>query len=271
MRAATNYTTDTIQIARQLVRQRFAITPVAHGTKKPVLENWPNIRINESDIETFFGDRPTNLGVLLGEASGGLVDVDLDCHEAVTIAPYLLPTTDAIFGREGSPRSHWLYFCAIGPKQFLAPDTEAERATLVEIRSDGQQTVFPNSVHPSGENIRWDEQGSPVNVETQSLILAVEQLAARVYLHGTGPQGRDTRHQRRSQEHCYAVSGQKMRSGASLKPSAKQLTMKKRLQDCPTWRAPLKSSRRESQQQGSQRLLTILYRQCSIEYQVGCT
>ena len=40
-----------------------------------------------------------NIGILLGSLSGGVVDVDLDCPEAIAIAPIVLPQT-VTFGRE---------------------------------------------------------------------------------------------------------------------------------------------------------------------------
>jgi hypothetical protein len=38
---------------------------------------------------------------LLGSKSNGLTDVDLDSPEAVKIADYFLPETEAVFGRAG--------------------------------------------------------------------------------------------------------------------------------------------------------------------------
>jgi hypothetical protein len=53
---------------------------------------------------------PTNVGIVLGPSSQGLTDVDLDCVEAIAIAPYILPRTEAIFGRASKRASHWLYY-----------------------------------------------------------------------------------------------------------------------------------------------------------------
>jgi hypothetical protein len=49
-----------------------------------------------------------NTGIVLGEASGGLVDVDLDQPEAVIAARNVLPP-GVVFGRRSSPGSHHLY------------------------------------------------------------------------------------------------------------------------------------------------------------------
>lgn len=48
---------------------------------------------------------------------------------------------------------------------------------IVEIRSTGSQTVFPPSVHPSGEPIEWDTEGAePSLVDPIDLLASVERL-----------------------------------------------------------------------------------------------
>ncbi len=110
--------------------------------------------------QDFPADRPCNVGVILGSASGRLLDIDLDCREAIPFAELLLPPT-SVFGRASSRRSHRLYVGELATKQFLDPGARAgTKAMLVEIRGDGgNQTVFPGSVHPSGEPIEWDRAG----------------------------------------------------------------------------------------------------------------
>ena len=51
----------------------------------------------------------SNVGVILGPRSGELVDIDLDCAEALALADLYLPATEAIFGRKSKPRSHRIY------------------------------------------------------------------------------------------------------------------------------------------------------------------
>src|SRR5690606_32997876 len=57
-------------------------------------------RIDEP--ETFLAGE--NVGIRLGDPSGGLVDVDLDCAEAIALAPTFLPPT-ATFGRAGPTKT----------------------------------------------------------------------------------------------------------------------------------------------------------------------
>ena len=67
-------------------------------SKNPGRKGWPDERWTLVQIRKRFVDE-INVGVLLGEPSGGLIDVDLDCAEAIAIAEQFLPVTRAVFGR----------------------------------------------------------------------------------------------------------------------------------------------------------------------------
>lgn len=154
--------------------------PIESQQKTPKQNGWQKWRLNYRDIGRCF--RGTgNLGVLLGEPSGWLIDTDLDHQLAVELAPEFLPATDAIFGRAGKPRSHWLYtITAPAATKKEQAIINGERAMLVEFRSSGCQTVFPPSVHPKGERIEWSQDGEPVKIAPDVLLLAVRALAAEV-------------------------------------------------------------------------------------------
>lgn len=53
---------------------------------------------------------------------------------------------------------------------------------ILEIRSSGSQTVFPPSVHESGEVIVFDKRGLPGKVDSNSLVKGVQRLAAATLL-----------------------------------------------------------------------------------------
>src|SRR5262245_43650412 len=82
-----------------------------------------------------------NLGLILGQASGGLVDVDLDSAEAVELAQTFLPKTGMIHGRPMRRRSHWWYVVTSGGpvKRRTFGDTRGKM--IVEIRGENSQTV----------------------------------------------------------------------------------------------------------------------------------
>lgn len=141
--------------------------PLWPKSKKAINKEWPQSRLDRADVErTFRG--PVNIALLLGSPSGGLVDVDVDCLEALTLASWLLPA-GCTFGRRSKPRSHYLYTADPVPKTKQFKDTDKQM--LVELRSDGAYTMVPPSTHPSGEEVEWEETDSLPNLEGGQLAL----------------------------------------------------------------------------------------------------
>ena len=144
--------------------------PVPFRKKRPIVKDWRNKTFGSKDFPN-----PSNIGVKLGEPSGWLIDIDLDCPEAVLLADCFLPPTASVFGRPGKPRSHRFYI-AEGAKTTRFQDVDG--GCLVELRSTGGQTIVPPSVHESGESIRWESEGEPARVNYRDLLQAVSRLAA---------------------------------------------------------------------------------------------
>ena len=59
--------------------------PIPRESKKPTLSGWQDRTLQDVDADEDFADND-NLGVVLGDPSGGLVDIDLDCPEAIRAA-----------------------------------------------------------------------------------------------------------------------------------------------------------------------------------------
>lgn len=137
---------------------------------KGTSREWASVTVTPADFQP--GE---NVGIKLGAPSGGLVDVDLDCDEAVRLAPLFLPPTST-FGRASKPASHWIYVCAI--------KTHKPARAKTEIRSTGLQTIFPPSIHPSGEHIEWTAGTSwpPTKIDATALETAWAKLSAAAYV-----------------------------------------------------------------------------------------
>lgn len=170
----------------------WCVVPVKRGEKSPTLRRWPErAAAREFTANDFDG---TNVGVVLGPVSGGLVDVDLDSQAAIELAPYFLPPT-LTFGRKSKRASHWLYYAPglrsdvfkFGPKPKRGTPDKREQ---VEIRAQnksgdacGHQSVFPGSVHPSGERIEWDGESKEVaTLDAGDLAWRVARLAVAAAL-----------------------------------------------------------------------------------------
>src|SRR5262245_40070452 len=107
--------------------------PIPAGTKAPVLDDWPSFRVRRTEVGKHFGGA-TNIGLLTGAASGGLVDVDLDCDEAVALAAEFLPSTPMWSGRTKRPRSH-AWYRTRDSVAASAAYKDIDRTTLVELRA----------------------------------------------------------------------------------------------------------------------------------------
>jgi hypothetical protein len=174
-------------MARSYFQRGWMPLPVPFRSKNPGFDGWQNFTVTEADLPQHFNEQRQNIGVLLGRASGDLADVDLDCAEAVALAPHFLPVTGAIFGRQARPRSHWLYVAPIPNKVTFTNPVTGKR--LVEILTNGQQAIFPGSAHKdTGELVRWYEEGETACVSAPDLIKASQRLASATLLAQHWPQ-----------------------------------------------------------------------------------
>ncbi|GAA4443307.1 bifunctional DNA primase/polymerase [Novipirellula rosea] len=163
------------QVAIYRQRGWFSV-PLRPRSKSPVRNDWPNIRIEADDVKTHFSTKD-NVGLILGEPSGWIVDVDLDCPEAIEIADQYLPPTPAITGRASAARSHRWYI-AIGATTAKHTDPN-DGSMIVELRSTGTQTVVGPSIHPNGET--YDTLDTdPAAVPAPMLAACVNALADAV-------------------------------------------------------------------------------------------
>jgi hypothetical protein len=168
---------DSRAVALEYLRRGWTSIPLPARKKAPRTPGWQSLRLGADDVPSRFSQN-ANVGVLLGEPSGWLVDVDLDAQQATELADEFLPATAAEFGRAGKPRSHRLYVVT-GPIDTAKWQT-SDRQMIVELRSTGTQTVFPGSIHPSGERVEWHAGGEPTTITPEALRAACERLAAEV-------------------------------------------------------------------------------------------
>ncbi|WP_164102530.1 bifunctional DNA primase/polymerase [Candidatus Laterigemmans baculatus] len=154
-------------------RQGWYCVPLRPRSKMPVRADWPNLRIEADAINAEFSPKD-NVGLILGEPSGWLVDVDLDCQEAVALADQYLPATPAITGRPSAGDSHrWNIAAGATTEKHTDP---YDGSMIVELRSTGAQTVVGPSMHPDGEPYDVLE-AEPATVPAPMLAACVRALA----------------------------------------------------------------------------------------------
>lgn len=183
-RSKTQTSTET---AIEAVQRGYQPVPIRAKQKIPTVQAWTRLKWDtakqaEEDFRKWHDVGMTNVGVLLGEPSGGLVDVDLDHPKTVRLKDHFLPMTPMRTGRTGSPNSHYWYKVKPGTLQGTRRHKMPDGSVSVELRSTGAQTVIPPSVHPSGERYRW--QGSPWGGDEGPLEVDGQELALRVALLG---------------------------------------------------------------------------------------
>jgi hypothetical protein len=119
--------------------------------------------VERSDEDLFFAYEPaSNVGIALGERSGGLIDIDNDWPEAALISNLLFARYPS-FGRATSQNSHRFVRGSLRKNvPFQIPASaqglfDTDKATVLELRGDKLQTMVPPSVHPNGERLRWHD------------------------------------------------------------------------------------------------------------------
>ncbi len=166
-------THDARVTARNYIRKGLCPVPMLAGSKNPGATGWQDLRLTEADVDNEVAE-DSNIGIILGAPSRHIVDIDLDCPEAIMAARDLLPETRR-FGRATAMDSHYLYFCKDAKTSKFQYKT-----MLVELRSTGTQTVFPGSIHgKTGEAITWVNKETPVaEIAEDALKTCVGKVAA---------------------------------------------------------------------------------------------
>jgi uncharacterized protein DUF5906/bifunctional DNA primase/polymerase-like protein len=162
-------TSDIRFIAKSFIDKGYAVVPLVKGEKR-ASSSWRDKTYSPSDFGPSDG-----IALKCGEPSDWLVDVDLDCAEAIAAAKELLPNTGLVHGRSSKPSSHFWFRCeGIKTSQF----TDVEKGgMLVEVRSTGGYTAVPPSGHPSGETLTWESERAPMDIEPSVLYEAARDVA----------------------------------------------------------------------------------------------
>jgi hypothetical protein len=183
-RSTNNNTSNNnaLDVALDLIRRGWKPVPVPIGGKGPVIPGWQHLDITAENVGQYFNRPNLNAGAIMGPRSGGLTDVDLDCAEAIRLAPSFLPETRSVYGRPGKRRSHYLYILTNAPEPKASIQLKDEsKKMIVELRmgggGKGAQSIMPGSVHPSGETYEWHEDTVPAQVTCSALKTAVTKVA----------------------------------------------------------------------------------------------
>jgi DNA polymerase-1 len=207
--------------ARVYLERGLAIFDLPARSKKTYDPNWQNIKVSFDTIKEYFPPGiEKNIAVCTGAPSNNLADFDLDTRESCKAAPVLLPPTGWIFGRTSEPKSHWLYRTDLpfgkATEKFLDIDN---KTVLLELRGTGGYTVFPGSIHPSGEPITWDQFEEPGELSLAEATRLARVLAAATLLARHWPRTNGVR-----DDMAMALAGGLLRSGLDEDASKQFIT-----------------------------------------------
>lgn len=172
-----------------LIMANVTVFAYDYGTKT-VKASWLKRRkqiINSVDDV----DEYKNYHIITGD--NNIVDIDLDCMEAIKLAPYFLPTTNMKYGRQSNPTSHWLFKVIDLTKKttrkwFSFEDPNINKQTLVELRAHDHYSMCAGK-YPEEEYVKWTDYSSIKETTYDVLYRSVAMLAVASIMLRNYPNG----------------------------------------------------------------------------------
>ena len=160
-----------------LIMANVTVFAYDYGTKT-VKASWLKRRkqiINSVDDV----DEYKNYHIITGD--NNIVDIDLDCIEAIKLAPYFLPATNMKYGRQSNPQSHWLFKVIDLTKKhtrkfFSFEDPNIDKETLVELRAHDHYSMCAGK-YAEEEYVQWTDYSSIKETTYDALYKSVAMLA----------------------------------------------------------------------------------------------
>ena len=167
---------EAAQVRESLLRNELIIFASDYG-KKAIAESW-TVRLSKQvkKLDQFKEFQNYNI------ATGGdtlVVDIDLDCPEALLLADYFIPSTKLEFGRASTPRSHRLLKVIDLNKKHTRTFFDFkgdEKSMLVEIRANKHYTMALGQ-YDNGEKVVWSNVGQPTEIHWDTLNKAASLLS----------------------------------------------------------------------------------------------
>ena len=178
------------QCAERLIERGFAAVPIMPGTKRPGfffagmwigLANWQR-RFNGGPPPATERERwasgDTGVGVVAGQASHGLIAVDIDSEDPAIQAALrtVLPPTHV---RKTGARGETLFYYSPGITQSQSWNIAGKR--VVDLIGPGRQTVLPPTIHPdTGAPYRWSGSESLEDLQPHELPTLPSDIAKQI-------------------------------------------------------------------------------------------
>ena len=178
------------QCAERLIERGFAAVPIMPGTKRPGfffagmwigLANWQK-RFSGGPPPATERERwaagDAGVGVVAGQASHGLIAVDIDSEDPAIQATLrtVLPPTHV---RKTGARGETLFYHGPGIAQSQSWNIAGKR--IVDLIGPGRQTVLPPTIHPdTGTPYRWSGSESLEDLQPHELPTLPADIAEQI-------------------------------------------------------------------------------------------
>lgn len=160
---------DIVTRLRNLLGQDAVLLHVATGKKAPTSPGWQHTTVAEMEMGDYLMTlRHGNIGVLLGEASGGLCAIDIDHDDGVEPFLELNPAMRGTMRTRGSRGQQiWLRITGKHPK--LTSLSTTGGTPWGEWRADGGQSVI-HGVHPTGNHYQFIHEEAPIEIRFEDIV-----------------------------------------------------------------------------------------------------
>ena len=163
-------------IKQSLLKNELLLFTSDYG-KKGVAESW-TVRLKKQIKQLDQFKEFANVNIATGGDSL-IVDVDLDCPEALELADAFLNPTGMEFGRESTPRSHRLYKVIDLTKKHTRvfwDFKQKEKSMLVEMRANKHYTMCGGQ-YDNQEKVVWTKYEAPIEITYDTLHKQLAKLA----------------------------------------------------------------------------------------------
>lgn len=159
------------QHAQKYLERGYAVIPIVSGQKYPLVKEWSKYSgslPSESEIENWIWMYPdASIGLVCGKASGAVaIDVDTEDPAQLQIIESILPPSPV---RKKGKKGFTADYRYDGHKSEKLKLNGSPKP-VVELMSDGNQTVLPPSPHPDvPEGYRWETPDTLLHVSGAEL------------------------------------------------------------------------------------------------------
>ena len=160
----------TMEAAAAYMKRGWSPTPFRNDV--PLLLNWETVRLTPQNLALFHN---ADIGLGLGQISGGLYVVKIDAPGAIRLAPSYLSPTRAVSWRPGRLSRHYFYQTA--DTVYRNKYFDVDGVLLLELRADGQQILAAPSNYGEHGCILWEDEGPPAEIDAFRLVAAADRLA----------------------------------------------------------------------------------------------